>query len=71
MIALKNPAQIEEFVVVHPLFDEPEQKCDPNNLGRIKMSRSVRLSLVMLRGYLIVMGVMLTYHMIQLAGLIK
>lgn len=68
MIALKNPAEIETFVVIHPLFDEPEQKCDPTDLGRIKMSSSVRSCLFVLRAYLMVMGVMLGYHMLDLAG---
>lgn len=71
MIALKNSAQLEEFIVVHPLFDEPEQKCDPSHLGQMKMSRSVRLSLLMLRGYLIVMGLMLAYHMLDLSGVLR
>jgi hypothetical protein len=70
MIALKNPTEIEKFVVIHPLFDEPEQKCDPTDLGRIKMSRSVRSCLFVLRGYLMVMGVMLGYHMLDLAGVV-
>ncbi len=71
MIALKNTAHLEEFIVIHPLFDEPEQKCDPSLLGPMKISRSVRLSLLMLRGYLVVMGVMLAYHMLDLSGLLK
>ena len=68
MIALKNRTPIENFVVIHPLFDEPEQKCDPAELGRIKMSRTVRSCLLVLRVYLIVMGLMLAYHMLDLAG---
>jgi hypothetical protein len=71
MVALKNTAQLEEFIVIHPLFDEPEQKCDPSGLGAMKMSRSVRLSLLLLRAYLMVMGLMLTYHMLDLSGLLK
>ncbi len=37
----------------------------------MKMSRSVRLSLLMLRGYLIVMGLMLAYHMLDLSGVLR
>jgi len=32
------------FIVVHPLDDGPEQKCSDENLGPMKMGRSVRIS---------------------------
>jgi len=65
---LRNETPKLEFVVVHPLYDEPEQKCDPSQLGPMKMSNSVRFSLIVLRGYLVLMGIMLAYHMFDVAG---
>lgn len=59
----------DTFTVVHPIFDEPEKKCDPSNLGLMQMSKSVKISLLLLRIYLIVMGLMLGYHMLDLAGI--
>jgi hypothetical protein len=67
MIAQKEKPT--DFYVIHPLFDKPEQKCDPSALGLMKMSKSVKLSLTLLRVYLIVMMLMLTYHLLDLAGL--
>ncbi len=41
--------------MVHPLDDAPEVKLYNAALGRMRMTRSVRLSLVLLRGYLLLM----------------
>jgi hypothetical protein len=57
------------YTVVHPLDDRPEEKVDTESLGPMPMTRSVKLSLVSLRGYLILMIVMVLYHVLQLAGL--
>jgi hypothetical protein len=54
--------------VIHLLFDEPEIKLSADGLGRIKMSRSVKFSLLALRGYLILMFILLGYHVMQMAG---
>ena len=62
------PSNVDRFEVIHPLFDKPEVKCDPSSLGAMHMSKSVRVSLVVLRGYLILMGLLLGYHMLDLAG---
>jgi len=59
------------YQVIHPLFDEPEEKCSAEGLGKLEMSKSVRLSLFMLRGYLILMFVLLAYHMLDLAGFFR
>jgi hypothetical protein len=64
MIAFKNDRVSEEFIVIHPLFDEPEQKRSGEDLGRMPMSRSVRVCLLMLRGYLILMSLMLAFHLV-------
>lgn len=68
MIALKNDRQIEEFVVIHPLYDEPEQKKTGVELGRMPMSKPVKFSLLLLRGYLILMFCLLGFHVLDLAG---
>jgi len=68
MIALKNDRHIEEFVVIHPLYDEPEQKMSGVELGRMPMSKPVRVSLLLLRGYLILMFMLLGFHILDLAG---
>lgn len=57
------------FYVVHPLDDVPEKKRDTEHLGPMKMTPSVKWSLITLRGYLILMGVLVTYHVLDLAGL--
>ena len=55
--------------VVHPLDDEPEQKRQSEGLGPIEMTSAVRISLLVLRGYLILMTFLLIYHVGELAGL--
>lgn len=56
------------FVVVHPLDDRPEQKVDTSTLGPMPMTTSVKLSLMVLRGYLILMMGLVLYHVMDLAG---
>jgi len=58
------------FVVVHPLDDMPEQKVDTSALGPMPMTASVKLSLMALRGYLILMMLLVLYHVMDLAGAI-
>ena len=58
------------FRVIHPLSDAPEEKCSTEGLGRIAMTPAVRLSLKVLRGYLMVMSVLLVYHVLDLAGVV-
>ncbi len=67
--ALEN--QKTSALVVHPLFDVPEQKLSTEDLPRMRMTLSVRLSLVALRAYLILMTVMVAYHVLDLAGAFK
>jgi hypothetical protein len=62
--------EINEFLVVHPLDDITEQKCSSSGLGRIRMTWAVRISLGVLRAYLIVMTLMLGYHVLDLAGVL-
>lgn len=66
----KNLSQEEErcFYVVHPLDDIPEAKCKADDLGPMPMTRSVKWSLMALRGYLIGMGLLVAYHVMELGG---
>jgi hypothetical protein len=61
--------ETECYYIVHPLDDVEEQKCDAEALGPMAMTPSVRISLFALRGYLILMGVLVLYHVLDLAGL--
>jgi hypothetical protein len=57
------------YVVVHPLDDRPEEKVNTDSLGPMPMTRSVKLSLVSLRAYLVLMILLVFYHVLQIAGL--
>jgi len=75
MATIANPMDLEtrmetrknHFVVVHPLDDVPETKVDTEALGPMPMTRTVRLSLLSLRAYLILMVLMVVYHVVMLA----
>jgi len=71
MATMIHPMEVERrkdrFVVVHPLDDLPEQKVDTEALGPMPMTRSVRLSLVSLRAYLVLMLALVVYHVVMLA----
>ena len=58
----------DHFVVIHPLDDVPEPKVDTSALGPMPMTTSVKFSLMALRGYLILMMVLVLYHVVDLAG---
>jgi hypothetical protein len=58
----------DHFVVVHPLDDVPEEKVDTSALGPMPMTASVRVSLMALRGYLLLMMLLVFYHVMDLAG---
>jgi len=70
MASVQNTYQPQFFNVIHPLNDVPEQKCSTEGLGRIRMTRAVRISLGVLRAYLIVMSLMLGHHVLELAGVL-
>lgn len=59
------------FTIVHPLDDQPEKKVDTENLGPMPMTRTVRVCLMALRGYLLVMFGLLGFRVLQLAGVIR
>jgi hypothetical protein len=56
------------YLVIHPLDDIHEQKADTSNLGAMPMTESVKLSLLALRGYLVLMFVLVIYHAVDIAG---
>ena len=74
MATMIDPIEAAElknhFVVVHPLDDLPEAKVDTANLGPMPMNLTVRLSLLSLRAYLVVMMCLVSYHVLDLSGLI-
>jgi len=73
MATMVNPIDVTEgvrkdhFVVIHPLDDVPEAKVDTEALGPMPMTRTVRLSLMSLRAYLILMVLLVVYHVVMLA----
>ena len=69
MVAIANTEEIRVYDVVHPMDDVQEEKRSGEGLGLMPMSRSVRFSLLALRGYLVMMTLLVAYHMLELAGL--
>jgi hypothetical protein len=71
MATMANPIDMQagkdHFVVVHPLDDVLETKVDMDALGPMPMTRSVRVSLLSLRAYLILMVLLVVYHVVMLA----
>jgi hypothetical protein len=56
-----------QFLVIHPLDDVHEQKIDTGHLGPMPMTAAVRVSLIALRGYLVLMLGLLAFRVLQLA----
>jgi hypothetical protein len=57
------------YRVIHPLYDEPEEKRSLEGLGPMTMTPAVKLSLFALRGYLILMGLLVFFRLLTLAGM--
>lgn len=68
MATMHNTFPPPSIRVIHPLDDVQEQKCSSEGLGPIAMTRTVRISLGVLRAYLIAMTIVLGYHVLVLAG---
>ena len=66
---LNNP-EPRFFRIVHPLDDIPEEKVDTEHLGPMRMTRTVRVCLFALRGYLLLMCGLLGFRVLQLAGVV-
>jgi hypothetical protein len=71
MATMHNAYEAKYFTVIHPLHDVPEKKCCGEGLRHIGMTRTVRISLAVLRAYLVVMTLMLGYHVLNLAGVFR
>lgn len=67
----QSQKHFEYFEVIHPLLDAREEKRRPENLGLMRMSRTVKASLLALRVYLISMTLLLLYHVLGLAGIVR
>jgi hypothetical protein len=68
-IAMTSPED-NVLYVVHPLDEEPEEKRSVEGLGPIQMTPSVRASLYILRGYLILIMLLVFCRVLALAGVI-
>jgi hypothetical protein len=66
-----NEDQEKSFVVIHPLDDAPEAKVKTTGLGPMRMTATVKISLMTLRGYLLMMMLLLLYHVLDVGGLLK
>jgi hypothetical protein len=71
MSTMQSSDAFECFRVIHPLDDEVEQKCSAEGLEPIAMTKAVRISLTVLRGYLILTTLILGYHVLDLAGILS
>ncbi|NWJ51031.1 MAG: hypothetical protein HXX14_09200 [Bacteroidetes bacterium] len=60
---------MDSYLVVHPLFDVPEEKVDLNAAVPLVMSKSVKWSLITLRAYLVIMVGLAFYRTLVLAGI--
>lgn len=69
MASVQSNYQMAGFRVIHPLQDAPETKCESKGPGPIAMTPSVRFSLMALRGYLILMSLLLLWRVLGMAGL--
>jgi len=69
MTTMPKNCEAPTFRVVHPLYDEPEEKLNPEALGPMPMTRSVRYALLALRVYLILMLALAAYRVLEMAGL--
>ena len=67
-MVLENMVAEREFLVVHPLDDVQEEKVETKHMGRMRMTPAVRVSLLALRGYLVIMTMLVLYHVLDLAG---
>lgn len=57
-----------DLLVVHPLDDVQEQKLETAHSGLMRITPAVRISLLILRGYLVLMMLLVLYHVLDLAG---
>jgi hypothetical protein len=68
---IENMVDERDFLVVHPLDDVQEQKVETKHLGPMPMTPAVRISLLALRGYLVLVMLLVLYHVLGLAGILS
>jgi hypothetical protein len=56
------------YWVVHPLDDEPEEKCSTEGLGPMHMTRTTKVALLSLRCYIFLMIPVLVAFILRTAG---
>jgi len=66
---LENVVDERDFLVIHPLDDVQEQKVETKHLGPMRMTPAVRIALLALRGYLVLMMLLVLFHALDLAGM--
>ncbi len=59
------------FEVVHPLNDVPEKKISLDEAGPMRMTRTVKISLIILRVYLFLIILLLIYAVLNSSGAIN
>ena len=69
MSTLIHAKEDHVLYAVHPLDDVPEEKRSADGLGQIKMSKSVRASLIALRVYLFGILTLALFRVVGLLGL--
>jgi hypothetical protein len=69
IMVLENTIDERDLLVIHPLDDVQEQKVETEHLGPMRMTPAVRLSLLAMRGYLVLMMLLVLYHVLDLAGM--
>ena len=67
-MVLEHAIEDRDFLVIHPLDDVQEQKVETQHLGPMRMTPAVRISLLALRGYLVIVMLLVLYHVLDLAG---
>lgn len=62
-----NSMNKDWFKVIHPLDDVAEEKVDLSKLGAMPMTPTAKRSLIALRGYLVLMTVLVLVKVVLLA----
>ena len=65
---LEEKTAENNYLIIHPLDDIEEVKVDTTQLGPMRMTLALRISLFALRGYLVLMMLLVLYHVLDLAG---
>lgn len=68
---LEEKTAENSYLIVHPLDDIEEVKVDTTQLGPMRMTLALRISLFALRGYLVLMMLLVLYHVLDLAGVFQ